>query len=140
MTKYWKSISIAVITVAAIGFFYIQSTLAGTNYPEFGIETLSGNEEAVEDLILDGDYREGNIKGDNFQITAEGTQYNGELSYFDRLDRDYRFPEMNQLQENYKDFMRGKQSMFQLAENERYLVYANINSLVRNASWRPSSV
>ncbi|MFA1820913.1 hypothetical protein ACDX78_12135 [Virgibacillus oceani] len=128
MKKYWKSISIAVITVAAIGFFYIQSALAGVNYPEYKIKTLSGNEEELEDLILYGDYREGNIKGDNFQITAEGIEYNGEASYFDRLRTGFGFPEINQYQKKYKHFMRGKQSIFQLAENEHHLVHASVNS------------
>lgn len=128
MKKYWKSMSIAVITMITISFFYIQSTLAGSSYPEFTFEFVSGDEEEVEDLIVYGDYREGNIKGDNFQITAEGTQYNGDLSYFERLERGHRTPQMNELQENYKGFMRGKHSIFQLAENEENLVYADVNS------------
>jgi hypothetical protein len=128
MKKYWKSISIAVITFAAIGFFYIQSTLAGVNYPEYEMETISGNKEELEGLVLYGDYREGNIKGDNFQITAEGIQYSGELSYFERLNSSFGFPEINQLQKKYKDFMRGKQSIYQLAENEHHLAHVSVNS------------
>jgi len=132
MKKYWKSISIAVITVAAIGFFYIQSALAGVNYPEYEMEKLSGNQEELEGLVLYGDYREGNIKGDNFQITAEGTQYNGELSYFDRLHTDFGFPEINQFQQKYKNFMRGKHSIFQLAENDNHLAHASVNSEIKS--------
>jgi hypothetical protein len=128
MRKYWKLMSIAVITIAAIGFFYIQSALAGSNYPEFKFDTLHGAEEEVEDLVLYGNYFEGSIKGDNFQITAEGIQYNRDLSYFDRLDRRDRFPELKQHQQNYKGFMRGKNSLSQLAENEKHLAYADVTS------------
>src|SRR5690625_254849 len=96
------------------------------------MEKLSGNQEELEGLVLYGDYREGNIKGDNFQITAEGTQYNGELSYFDRLHTDFGFPEINQVQQKYKNFMRGKHSIFQLAENDNHLAHASVNSEIKS--------
>jgi hypothetical protein len=136
MKKYWKLISIAVITVGTIGFFYIQSALAGSNYPEFEIETLGGNDEEVQDLVLYGNYMEGNIKGDDFQITAEGIQYNRDLSYFDRLDRRDRFPELKRLQQDYKSFMRGKNSLSQLAESETHIVYADVTGNSGEMSFR----
>ncbi|WP_164214498.1 hypothetical protein [Virgibacillus sp. YIM 98842] len=136
MKKYWKLISIAVITVGTIGFFYIQSALAGSNYPEFEIETLGGNDEEVQDLVLYGNYMEGNIKGNDFQITAEGIQYNRDLSYFDRLDRRDRFPELKRLQQDYKSFMRGKNSLSQLAESETHIVYADVTGNSGEMSFR----
>jgi hypothetical protein len=128
MKKYWKSMSIAVITIVTIGFFYIQSTLAGSSYPALAFETVSGNEEVVEDVVIYGDYRQDNVVGDSFHLTAEGIQYNRDLSYIERLERGYRSPQMNELQEEYKDFMRGKHNIFQMAENEEDLVYADVNS------------
>ncbi|GAB3807159.1 hypothetical protein [Virgibacillus kimchii] len=128
MRKYWKSISIAIITMVTIGSFYIQSAFAGSNYPEFMMETLHGDEAEVKNLTLYGDYRIENIKGDNFQITAEGTQYYSESSYLDRLHGRNMSQEMEELQKDYKSFMRGKLRESQLAENEVNAVYADVSS------------
>ncbi|MGP4107634.1 hypothetical protein [Virgibacillus sp. L01] len=108
MKRYWKLIGIVTIAVLTIGTFYVKSAFSANSYPEIVFEKVSGNEEELDSVIIDGDYRIGRIgRGESVQVTADGSTYQGELSFFERM-RDMYSPEMNELQNEYRNFMRGK--------------------------------
>lgn len=108
MKRYWKLIAITTIVVLTVGTFYINSALSANSYPEIVFEKVSGNEEELNPVIINGDNRIGRYgTGESVQVTADGSTYQGELSFFERM-QDMYSPEMNELQNEYRNFMRGK--------------------------------
>ncbi|MGJ9459523.1 hypothetical protein [Oceanobacillus sp. CF4.6] len=126
MLRYWKLISISIITVLTIGAFYIQSAMASNNYPEFVLDTQNGNEDEIANITIRADYSEG-INGEYAEITSEGTMYASEQSFLDRLGGIYTDGEMERLQKNYRNFMRGKDNIWAVFEDQAILAYADIN-------------
>ncbi|MFC4024805.1 hypothetical protein ACFOUV_13460 [Oceanobacillus longus] len=126
MLRYWKLISISIITVLTIGAFYIQSAMASNNYPEFVLDTQSGNKDEISNITIRADYREG-INGEYAEITSEGTMYASEQSFLDRLGGMYTDADMERLQKNYRNFMRGKDNIWAVFEDQNILAYADIN-------------
>ncbi|WP_163971484.1 hypothetical protein [Oceanobacillus halotolerans] len=139
MKKYWKLITLTIIIMAGIGTFYIYDSLAADAYPAFTIETNSGNEEVIENLLINAHYGTGqNIQP--VQITKDEAIYANERSFFERLDGAYLSPERKHLQENYRNFMRGKAIYGSFYEDEEYLVYANVNIDTSALEARSSSI
>ena len=126
MTRYWKLITITTIIVLTIGTFYISSAMAGNNYPEFVFDKQSGNEDEVALITIHGDYIKGE-RGNSLEISSEGTVYANELSFLERLNGIYMGGEMKQLQNNYRNFMRGKDNIWSTFEDQKRLAYVDIN-------------
>ena len=126
MTRYWKLITITTIIVLTIGTFYISSAMAGNNYPEFVFDKQSGNEDEVANLTLFGDYGAG-LRGNPVEISSKGTIYANDLSFFERLNGIYMDSEMERLQKDYRNFMRGKDNIWSLFEDQKRLAYVDIN-------------
>lgn len=138
MGKYWKTIALIIGIMLSIGTFYMNSASSAENYPEFAIQTLSGNPEEVESLVLDGSYTissYANYISTNLKITAEGSSYS-RRSFIDQV-RGYSPAVIEEWQEEYRSFMRGKNShVNQFFEDNEFLAYVNadssISSLGRN--------
>ncbi len=108
MKRYWKLIAITTIVVLTVGTFYINSALSANSYPEIVFEKVSGNEEELDTVVINGDYRIGRYgSGESVQVTTDGSTYQGELSFFERMQGRYS-TELNELQDEYRNFMRGK--------------------------------
>ncbi|SEQ73604.1 hypothetical protein SAMN05216232_3194 [Virgibacillus subterraneus] len=127
MKRYWKLIAITSIVVFTVGTFYINSALSANSYPEIVFEKVSGNEEELDSVIINGNYRIGRYgTGESVQATAEGSTYRGELSFFERMQGMYS-PEMSQLQDKYRNFMRGKNGVVSSYYNTKdTLAYVDI--------------
>ncbi|WP_156290306.1 hypothetical protein [Oceanobacillus salinisoli] len=125
MLRYWKLIGIFTIIILSVGTYYVQAGLASNNYPDFSIQKISGDDKAVEDLTLITRYVSNNHSyGDYLKITREGSVYQSELSYMDRLTGLYIDSEIKRLQKDYRNFMRGKgESIPTFFENEEWLVH-----------------
>jgi len=135
MIRYWKIISVTALIALIIGIFYIQSAFATNNLPEFAIETTSGNEEEVNRLKLHANYVDSDSR-QPLEITTEDTTYMKDLSFIDLLSNFHHDPKMKQLQEDYRNFLRGKEkTATSYFENEKMLVYAgplnqNMNNFI----------
>ncbi|MFD1850875.1 hypothetical protein [Oceanobacillus bengalensis] len=128
MKRYLKLISMIIVVVLVIGAFYIQSGLAGSNLPEFSIETTSGNADEVESLTIHADYRD-DVQGDSLQISAAGSTYNSNISFLKQLGNYYMQNDLKELQEQYKGFMRGKWSSPQeYFVDDEMVAYAEVTS------------
>ncbi|RDW21083.1 hypothetical protein CWR48_03755 [Oceanobacillus arenosus] len=121
MIRYWKSISIILVVILAIGAFYIQAAFAGKSNPEFAITTKSGDETVFKNISLHSNYQM-----DDLIISTEGSKYQDELSYVDRLVGFYTNSKIKQLQSDYRSFMRGKGDITELYEDEGILAYAEV--------------
>ncbi|MEW9052080.1 MAG: hypothetical protein AB2392_13055 [Neobacillus sp.] len=130
MKKYWKFTSIVVLIVLSIGTFYVTSALSAEQYPEFVIQTQTGDEKEIDSLVLEGAYAAdtstGNYRGTNVEINEEGSSYKNH-SFLDRVIGQP--PTLvKRLQDEYRTFMRGKNSQVQsYFENEQYVAYAAEN-------------
>lgn len=129
MKKYWVTIVIAVVMIASIGTFYIQSVFAANNKSELTIEKIEGDEKEVDSLLFTGFYYDVlTYVGEEFEIGLEGTKYLEDSSFFERVEGVYGSPRIKQLQKDYRHFMRGKYSNINAYfENEDFLTYANVS-------------
>src|SRR5699024_5214083 len=128
MKRYWRLISIVTVVVLTVGTFYIQSSLAAGGYPEFSIENISGDEEVIESVILNGSYNTGTGMHVAVDVKPEDSEYFNKQSFFERLQGMFS-SEVKRLQEEYRSFMRGKAgSLTSYLETEETLAYADVNN------------
>ena len=132
MKKYWKFTSIIAVIVLSIGTFYVNSAMSAIQYPEFVINKKSGNAEEIKSLVLEGAYHEGgsmNYVSTNLQITPDGSEYRNGSSLLD-LVIGRPAPMIQELQEEYRNFMRGKgQNLDSFFENNKLLAYAEVKQV-----------
>jgi len=129
MKKYWKFTATIAVIVFSIGAFYVNSALSAPQYPEFAIQTQSGDIEEIESLVLEGGYHEGFVMSytnTHFKITSEGSEYRDGGSLIDQV-RGQPSPIIKDLQKKYRDFMRGKgQNIDLFFENDKSIAYADV--------------
>jgi hypothetical protein len=140
MKRYWKLISIVLVTVLVIGMFYIQASTAASNNPEFIIKKVSGSDDEGKKLSVFGEYITQGRHQDTVHIDETKTIYTNEISYIESLNGVYHSPEIKQLQRDYRNFMRGKEvnpTIFY--EDEPHLAYVNIEWDYHEMDHRPSN-
>lgn len=129
MRKYWKFTAIITVIVLSIGAFYVNSAMSATQYPEFVIKKHSGNVEEIKSLVLEGGYHKGNSMNYTYthlKINSDGSEYRDGSSLIDQLIGQS-MPIIKELQEKYRDFMRGKgQNIDSFFENDQFLAFADV--------------
>jgi hypothetical protein len=126
MKRYWKIISVCIVTVMVIGTFYIQSSLAAKGNVKIEFERISGNEDEVKNVIFNADYTVGN-QYQSLQITSKEILHLNNQSLLQDLTRNHTVPVVNRLIERYRSFMRGKEVMpNNFYEDENLVAYASI--------------
>lgn len=129
MKKYWKFTSIMTVIVLSIGTFYVNSAMSATQFPEFVISKKSGNAEEIKSLVLEGGYHEGspiNYTSNHLKITHDSSDYRNGSSLLD-LVIGHPAPMIQELQDKYRNFMRGKgQNLDSFFENSKLLAYADV--------------
>jgi hypothetical protein len=129
MKKYWKIAAIIVVIVLSIGSFQVKSATSARQYPEFVIQTQSGDANEIKHLVLEGFYTDTsamNYVNTHLKITADGSTYNSR-SFLNQLIGQP--PTMiKELQEEYRTFMRGKTSQVSsFFEDNHILAYADVD-------------
>ncbi|MEH7235277.1 hypothetical protein [Bacillus sp. JJ1562] len=134
MKRYWKILTICLVTVIVLGTFYIQSSLASGNI-QVEFEKVSGNESLVENVVLTADYVIGDIH-QPLKISEKETTNLSNRPVVQQLTGLYAEAPTLQLVENYKQFMRGK-SFFPsyFYEDEHVLVYVSIEGRGVNVAY-----
>ncbi|MER2295105.1 MAG: hypothetical protein ABS913_07270 [Desemzia incerta] len=128
MKKYWKLITLIVFSVISISTFYLVTVSAENSYPQYSIETRSGDEAVIEDLVLAvSTFDENSDYGDMFQIRAEGTIGNKDVPFTQQLDMTHQHDfSVQKLYREHRGFFREKTwNMFQYHEDEDFITYAN---------------
>lgn len=126
MKKYWKVTATLIITVLSFGIFYINIAMSAEHFPELVIQTKTGDNEEIRDIVLEGSYTDtssNNYLSSRFKLTADGSEYNNRSFLSEIIGQpDTRIKE---LQEEYRSFMRGKiPSETFFTENSEFLAYA----------------
>ncbi|WP_034537050.1 hypothetical protein [Carnobacterium inhibens] len=134
MKRYVKLIIIAIVILLSIGVYYIQPMFSADERPEFKIIANSGDETLSENMVLKGYYSEnvmlGMGIGDDLKITSKGTTYYSEsTNSFQSQTSESDYEKINQLQEDYRSFMRGKEpSLANFFEDDTLLAYAELTT------------
>src|SRR5699024_11581097 len=86
MKRYWKLISLFLFTIVVWAGFFIQSTFAVSNYPEFVINSKDDQDELESRMVISGDYRDSKDRMEHLTIRSE--EHTSELqSRFDLVCR-----------------------------------------------------
>lgn len=132
MKRYKKIIALVVVVVFSIGIYYIQPLFGPNKKPEFSVVAKSGDKSLTENMSITGYYYENSQLGigTEMKITPGKTIYQSEKSYLDQLKSFGNINEkISQLQEDYRGFMRGKNSdLANFYEDEMILAYAEITT------------
>lgn len=134
MKRYVKLIIIAIVILLSIGVYYIQPMFSADERPEFKIIANSGDETLSENMVLKGYYSEnvmlGMGIGDDLKITSKGTTYYSEsTNSFQSQTSESDYEKINQLQEDYRSFMRGKEpNLANFFEDDTLLAYAELTT------------
>ncbi|QSB09897.1 hypothetical protein JTI58_23485 [Lysinibacillus fusiformis] len=136
MKKYWKTICISILIVAIISSYYIQKTaMASKNDRSFKIETISGNKEEIENLILQTSYKSNDFYH-MLYISKDGSTNPNNQSFF----RDLIAPNGPRILQKYIDehrkFMRGKElDPRKYFEDKTRLIYTTFLDDGRRGGW-----
>lgn len=133
MKRYWKIISICLVTLMVIGTFYIQSSFATNEQLDIVFEKVNGNEDEVKNVMLYGDYL---IDQTHFyrqytplQMTSEETINLNNLSFLQKLSGMGVPYYLEDLVEKHRNFMRSKDlTPNYFFEDENVVAYAKINA------------
>lgn len=127
MKKYWKTILISFVIIVTICSFYM-TTMASKNDVSFTIETIRGNEEEIENLVIEASYQ-GDISHNWLTISKDGTDSQQRQSFIEELTGSYGASMMESYLKDYRSFMRGKDLVpGQFFEDEARLIYTDITN------------
>lgn len=126
MKRYWRSIVLAGFIIATFSTYYIHSALAMGGLPNFVISHKSGSEKEIEGVKIWGYYQGGETEG-SIMIDKNGSEHVKFHSYLDMIT-DNHFPKViQQLQKDYRGFMRDKQEGGgKFFEDDEIVAYADV--------------
>ncbi|MDY7046221.1 hypothetical protein RVS70_18705 [Virgibacillus sp. M23] len=128
MKRYWELIIIAAFAIFVIGAFYIQKAVAENQLPTFEWKKQAGNDDFIARAQLGGSLTE-DLYHNELMISADGTTYRSELSLIKELKGMRKHPIIEGLQEEHRNFMRGKDGeLTHFYEDDNLLVYAEADS------------
>lgn len=134
MKRYWKVGLLSLIAFLTIGWFYVEKAVARMKAPEYNVETLSGDDKAIEGL----DLKAGIVRNDevlsNVGISKEGSLFDHDLPYFEQREGLFNVDSsLQKLYKEHKSFLRGKTfSPNQYFENDNMYVYVDKNRQEKN--------
>lgn len=132
MKRFWMPVTILLLIISSVGTYYITS--AADAMPEFVITSEHGDEEIAKDVTVRGMYRQERYSP-SVMIDTEGSDYASDRNLLEMLHPYYyASEEMKQLYKQHRQFMRGKSYEPSFYEDEKVLVYANIE-LIGNRAW-----
>lgn len=127
MKRYWKLILVVFVIFIGIGIHYYQSATAASENPQFMLKKISGSDHVEENISVFGDFTTPDGYHDNFYIDDTQTIYNKEISYFEDINGMFYMPEIKRLQNDYRKFMRGKESnLASFYEDESHVAYMTV--------------
>lgn len=125
MKRYVLSIVLTLFIVISIGTYYIQASI---KLPDFRLETVEGDAEFASNLSVYTQFGERGSRTETILINTVGSHYENQESVFRRSHHYwYRgFDEIDQIIEEHRKFMRGKQIHAAFYNSDSFLIYANI--------------
>ncbi|MFA1714957.1 hypothetical protein ACDX66_25085 [Peribacillus frigoritolerans] len=131
MKRYLCSIIIGMVVILSIGTYYVKVASSASSLPKYTFKTLEGSDKELDPVIINATL----LKGSNFYepltIESNTTTYVSEKSYLENLTgrQDHL---IERLVKEHRSFMRGKDSISSLYEDDDFLAYAWVNSDITN--------
>ncbi|OMF24140.1 hypothetical protein BK133_23265 [Paenibacillus sp. FSL H8-0548] len=130
MRRYWFSIMIAAIAVCGIGTYY--SIGRQNQLPEYKLETVQGDAKEGAAVILSGSHY-GNMRSNALDVSLEGSKYSFRNENFRKgiLEANsyfYKNPEIQQLLNDHKSFMRSKGNSNGFYRDKEMVIYADMHA------------
>ncbi len=141
MKRYRNLAVIAAVTTISLGVFYTKVATSESNRPVFYISTEQGETSAANNLEVQGNLFENNLNRSVY-ITTKGNEYKSDNSIFDEINRKtFSLEKLNILQNEEKNFMRGKNNQSNFYLDKDYVWYAdvrgkNLNFEARNNGYK----
>lgn len=121
MKRYWKMFMMISLIIVCIGTYYIITF--GEKSTKFYLKMLEGNEKETTVISLQARYMNQQVS-----IHPGGNEYLYNRSYWNMFVPDYYHnKELEKLQKDYRQFMRGKGESNALYEDEQVIGYVNMN-------------
>lgn len=122
--KQYRNLMIIIVGIClCFSTFYINKAFSTSDFPEYSIKKVSGEEDISKNIKLKGYYNENS----NLTITHSGSTYDSELSFFKQIDALHYEDSLDSYQKKYPSFMRGKTDPRLFFVNKNQLVYVNLS-------------
>ncbi|MDF9759327.1 hypothetical protein OKW24_001100 [Peribacillus simplex] len=125
MKRYICSIIIGMVVILSIGTYYVKVASSASGLPKYNFKTLEGSDKELDPVIIHGSLEVDPIYE---PLTIESNQsiYASERSYFENLSGIQDF-QIERLIKEHRSFMRGRDSINSLYEDDDFLAYASVN-------------
>lgn len=118
-----------------MGAYYIQVNIAAKEDISLKHNKVSGNEEELNNLVINTDYQVGYDYLASMYVTNGETINLNYRSFFESLPESSYYSKYNALVEEYKGFMRGKRNFNGIYNDENKLVYVQTKSKELNGGF-----
>ncbi|MCK1985570.1 MULTISPECIES: hypothetical protein [Peribacillus] len=131
MKRYLCSIIIGMVVILSIGTYYVKVASSASSLPKYTFKTLEGSDKELDPVIINATLQNGSNFYEPLTIESNTTTYASERSYLENLTgrQDHL---IERLVKEHRSFMRGKDSISSLYEDDDFLAYAWVNSDITN--------
>ncbi|AMM94763.1 hypothetical protein UP17_21705 [Peribacillus simplex] len=125
MKRYICSIIIGMVVILSIGTYYVKVASSASGLPKYNFKTLEGSDKELDPVIIHGSLEVDPIY-EPLTIVSNQSIYASERSYFENLSGIQDF-QIERLIKEHRSFMRGRDSINSLYEDDDFLAYASVN-------------
>ncbi|CAK6478535.1 hypothetical protein BFRIG_04811 [Peribacillus frigoritolerans] len=127
MKRYLCSIIIGMVVILSIGTYYVKVASSASSLPKYTFKTLEGSDKELDQVIINASLQNGSNFYEPLTIESNTTTYASERSYLENLTG-RQGHEIERLVKEHRSFMRGRDSISSLYEDDDFLAYARVNS------------
>ncbi|MGE7686501.1 hypothetical protein [Peribacillus simplex] len=127
MKRYLCSIIIGMVVILSIGTYYVKVASSASSLPKYTFKTLEGSDKELDPVIINASLQNGSNFYEPLTIESNTTTYESEKSYLENLTG-RQDQQIERLVKEHRSFMRGKDSISSLYEDDDFLAYALVNS------------
>ncbi|MGE6717274.1 hypothetical protein ACQKGD_07815 [Peribacillus frigoritolerans] len=131
MKRYLCSIIIGMVVILSIGTYYVKVASSASSLPKYTFKTLEGSDKELDPVIINATLQNGSTFYEPLTFESNTTTYESEKSYLENLTG-RQFYQIERLVKEHRSFMRGKDSISSLYEDDDFLAYAWVNSDITN--------
>jgi hypothetical protein len=125
--RYLCSIIIGMVVILSIGSYYVKVASSASSLPKYTFKTLEGSDKELDPVIINATLQNGSNFYESLTIESNTTTYASERSYLENLTG-RQGHEIERLVKEHRSFMRGRDSISSLYEDDDFLAYARVNS------------
>lgn len=127
MKRYLCSIIIGMVVILSIGSYYVKVASSASSLPKYTFKTLEGSDKELDPVIINATLQNGSNFYESLTIESNTTTYASERSYLENLTG-RQGHEIERLVKEHRSFMRSRDSISSLYEDDDFLAYARVNS------------